>query len=52
MSKNLQHFFADLGVDFLAVSALASRFVLVVRILDVDELGVWDVLDVNPADVD
>ena len=52
VGKDLQHFFANLWVDLLAVSSLASRLVLVVWILNMDELGIWNILDVNPLNSD
>lgn len=36
----------------MAVSTLASRSVLVQRVLNVDELSVWDIFDLNPFNVD
>lgn len=42
------HPLACLRVNFLAVSPLASWLVLVEWVLNMDELGVRDVLDVNP----
>lgn len=46
--EDRHHPLACFGVNFLAVSPLASWLVLVEWVLNVDELGVGDVLDVNP----
>jgi len=52
VGKDLQHFFSNFWIDLLAVTTLASWLVLVVWVLDVNELGVWNILDVNPLDPD
>ena len=52
VGKDLQHFFSNFWIDLLAVTSLASWLVLVVWVLDVDELGVWNILDKNPLDPD
>lgn len=46
--ENGHHPLARFWINFLAVSALTSWLILVEWILNVDELGVGDVLDVNP----
>lgn len=46
--ENGHHPLACFWINFLAVSALASWLILVEWVLNVDELGVGDVLDVNP----
>jgi len=46
--EDRQHSLASFGVDLLAVPALASWLVLVEWIFDMDELSVWNVLDVDP----
>lgn len=36
----------------MAISALTCRFVLVIRILNMNELGVRDILDLHPSNAD
>lgn len=47
-----KHALANFGVNFLTVSALASRSVLVQRVFDVDELSVWNIFDLDPLNID
>ena len=54
-SKSLEyaeHFLSNFWINFLTVSTLASRSVLVQRVLNVDELSVWDIFDLNPLNID
>lgn len=46
--ENGHHPLTCFGVNLLAVSALASWLILVEWVLNMDELGVGDILDVNP----
>lgn len=48
--EDRQHSLASFGVDLLAVPALASWLVLVERVFNMDELSVWNVLNVDPLD--
>ena len=50
-TKDRKHSLPNTGVDFLTVTALTYGLVLIKRILDVDELGVWNIFDVDPLDV-
>ena len=52
VGKDLQHFFSNFWIDLLTVTTLASWLVLVVWVLYMNELGVWNILDVNPLDPD
>lgn len=46
--EDRQHSLAGFGVDLLAVPALTSWLVLVEWIFNMDELSVWNVLNVDP----
>lgn len=46
--EDRQHSLTGFGVDLLAVPALTSWLVLVEWIFNMDELGVWNVLNVDP----
>ena len=50
--KHEEHSFSDLGVDLLAISTLANWLVLVQRIFNVDKLSIWNVLDIDPLELD
>lgn len=52
VGKDLQHFLTSLWIDLLAVSSLASGLVLIVWVLNMDELGVRNILDVDPFNSD
>ena len=52
VGKDCQHFLASLWVNLLAVSSLASGLVLIVWVLDMDKLGVGNILDVDPFNSD
>lgn len=47
-----QHSFTGFGVDLLAVPSLTGWLVLVERILDMDELSIWNIFDVGPLNFD
>ena len=51
IKENLEHSFANFWKYFLAVSALTSWFVLIKWIFNVNELGVWNILYLNPLNV-
>lgn len=50
--ENGKHFLTNLGIYLLAVSTLASWTILVEWILDVNELRVWNILDLCPFYLD
>jgi hypothetical protein len=50
--KDLQHFFSDFGINFLAVSSLTSWLIFIKWILNMDELSVWDIFDKYPLNID
>lgn len=52
VGKNLQHLLSNFWINLLAVASLASWLVLIVRVLNMNELGVWNILDVDPFDSD
>jgi hypothetical protein len=47
-----EHFLSNFRVDFLAVSTLASRSVFVQRVLNMNELSVWNIFDLHPLNID
>lgn len=51
-SENHEHLFTNFGEHFLAVTSLASRSVLIERIFNVDELGIGNILNLNPFNAD
>ena len=50
--EDAEHSFSYLWKNFLAVTALTCWFVVVQRILDMDELSVGDILYLNPLNGD
>jgi hypothetical protein len=50
--KDEKHPLTYLPEELLAVTTLACRLVVVERVLDMDELRVWDILDVQPLELD
>jgi hypothetical protein len=50
--EDAKHSFSYLGKNFLAVTALTCWFVVIQRILNMDELSVGDILYLNPLNGD